>query len=78
MRQSMKATEQPLNRREFIRPGMRGAGAMAAGSAVLAASARVAGSGGVDKQANPFAYDLERYAQTDPRFMQYGQMDRRA
>ncbi len=59
-----------MNRRQFLGRSARQAGALALGGAVLrvASRARAAAPG---KEANPFAYDIERLAKTDPKLIQY-------
>lgn len=64
-----------LSRRRFIQQSARGVGvigvAVASGSLARAATPKAA-----DKQANPYAYDLGRFRQTDPKLIHYEEVGR--
>lgn len=70
----MKTPKQPINRRQFLDRGMRGAGVLAAGSAVGAFSGPFAF--GASPEANPFAYNLDLYTKTDPKLLRYEEVGR--
>jgi len=60
----MKEANQEINRRRFLNQGALGVGALAAGGAALVAAP-------AEKSVNPFAYDVTRFALTDPRLIHY-------
>lgn len=68
----MNRQQKNLSRRQFIDRGIRGAGLCAVGGASLALSS-AARSGPGNVAANPFAYDVERLAKTDPKLIGYEQ-----
>jgi len=72
----MRNQNRPITRRHFIQKSARSAGVLAAGSAAVVASTRRAGAGSAGKEANPFAYDVERLRQTDPKLIHYEQVGR--
>jgi hypothetical protein len=59
----MKTSKPFINRRQFLGRGAQGAGALAMGSAAWAAAA--------EKSVNPFAYDVDHLAKTDPKLIRY-------
>ena len=61
----------PLSRREFA--GQVARGALLAGAALVAGPAALAAQSG---QNNPFAYDLSRLSQTDPKLVRYEETGR--
>src|SRR6516165_9288175 len=63
----MKRDPARLSRRRFLAKGFGGAGVLALGAGTLAAG-RAA-----EKAVNPFAYDLDRLARTDPTLIRYEQ-----
>lgn len=67
----MRNQHQVITRRHFIRQSARRAGLLALGGASLGASAKLARAAAAQKDANPFAYDLERVSKTDPRLVHY-------
>jgi len=66
----MRRLYSTVNRREFLRQGARDAGLLAVAGVSLAASERSARAA-AGKDANPFAYDLERVSKTDPKLIRY-------
>lgn len=68
----MKTGKDAINRRTFIRKGAQGAGVLALGRAALEMNP---GALGAD-QANPFAYQVERLARTDPALLKYEEVRR--
>jgi hypothetical protein len=64
----MKNRNQTITRRVFLRRSASGAGWLALGGVSLARAAQ--------KNANPFAYDLERVSRTDPKLVRYEQAGR--
>ena len=61
----MKALNRAITRRQFLQQSAGGAGLLAVSSAL-----------GAGKDANPFAYDLERVSKTDPKLIRYEQVGR--
>jgi len=72
----MRNRKQTITRRRFIKETARGAGVLAASGAAVVASTRRARAAGAGKDANPFAYDLERLRKTDPKLIHYEQAGR--
>ncbi|HWH69322.1 MAG TPA: hypothetical protein VNT26_08040, partial [Candidatus Sulfotelmatobacter sp.] len=72
----MDPTRSAVTRREFLRQSARGTGLLAVSGAVLAASGSLARAAGAEKNANPFAYDVERFGKTDPALLHYEQVGR--
>lgn len=72
----MKEQNHLISRRRFLETSARGAAARAVAGTVMAVSARWGWTAGAGKKANPFAYDIERLARTDPRLVQYEQVGR--
>jgi hypothetical protein len=70
----MKKQDQSISRRDFLKEAAGGAGVLAVGSGSFAASVGLARGAGAGKDANPFAYDVERLRKTDPRLIQYEQV----
>lgn len=64
-------TQKGLNRREFIGRSIRGASVCAA---ALLANAKSFVQAAGDSAANPFAYDIDRIAATDPKLLTYLQV----
>ena len=64
----MKNRDRNITRRRFLRETAGGAGLLTVGSGTFAASVGLAGAASVGKDPNPFAYDVERYAQVPPLF----------
>ena len=64
----MKNRNQTMTRRVFLRRSASGAGWVAVGGVSLAGAAQ--------REANPFAYDLERVNKTDPKLVRYEQAGR--
>lgn len=61
----MKTSKNSITRRQFIGQSVGGAGALAVGSAL-----------GAGKDANPFAYDVQRFSKTDPKLIRYEEAGR--
>jgi hypothetical protein len=70
----MKNRKQIITRRHFLKETAGGAGMLAVGSGVFAASLGLARGGSVGKDPNPFAYDVERLRKTDPKLIHYEQV----
>jgi hypothetical protein len=70
----MKASKQPITRRQFLDRGVRGAGVLAAGSAVAAVSEQMGWA--AKSQTNPFAYDVGALSKTDPKLIRYEETGR--
>jgi DNA-binding beta-propeller fold protein YncE len=70
----MKNRNQSITRRRFLRETAGGAGMLAVGSASFAASVGLARGASAGKDANPFAYDVERLRKTDPKLIHYEQV----
>jgi sugar lactone lactonase YvrE len=70
----MKNRNQIITRRLFLKETAGGAGMLAVGSGVFAASVGLARGGSVGKDPNPFAYDVERLRKTDPKLIHYEQV----
>jgi hypothetical protein len=70
----MKNKHQTITRRDFLKETAGGAGILAVGSGSFAASVGLARGASVGKAPNPFAYDVERLRQTDPKLIQYEQV----
>jgi hypothetical protein len=66
----MKRSKADITRRKFLQRSAHGVGLLAVGMSA-AQSARTA-----DKAANPFAYDVDRLTHTDPKLIQYEQVNR--
>jgi len=67
----MKKPPLKINRRRFLGQGARGAGLLAVAGISLTTSARLARAASAAKEANPFAYDLDRVSRTDPKLIRY-------
>ena len=72
----MKDRNQAITRRDFLKEATGGAGILAVGSGSLAASVGLARGASAGKDANPFAYDVERLRRTDPKLIHYEQVGR--
>jgi hypothetical protein len=70
----MNSSNQDITRRQFLKDGVRGTGALALGGAALAGSAGAARAAATGKEANPWAYDLGQFNQTDPKLLGYEQV----
>ena len=70
----MQNQDQDITRRRFLEQTARGSGILAVGGGSLAASVRLAGAASAGKDANPFAYDVERLRKTDPKLIHYEQV----
>mgnify|MGYP001225515073 CR=1 FL=1 len=70
----MKNRTQNITRRHFLKETAGGAGILAVGSGSLAASVGLARGASAGKDANPFAYDVERLRKTDPKLIHYEQV----
>lgn len=70
----MKQPSHSITRRDFLREAAGGAGVLAVGSGTFAASVGLARGASAGKDANPFAYDVERLRQTDPKLVHYEQV----
>ena len=66
-------TARSLSRRQFMQQSIRGAGFYALGGAILANAWMSAQAGG-DSVSNPFAYDIDRMASTDPKLLTHEQV----
>ena len=71
----MTCSGKNLSRRQFIDRSVRSAGLCALGGLGLASSETIA-LAGADSAVNPFAYDIERAATTDPKLITYMQSGR--
>jgi hypothetical protein len=70
----MRNPKQTITRRQFIKDGAQDAGLLALGGAAFAASVSAARAAGMGKDTNPFAYDVGRLRQTDPKLIKYEQV----
>ena len=70
----MKKQKQSITRRDFLKEAAGGAGIIAVGSGTFAASVGLARGASAGKDANPFAYDVERLRKTDPKLIHYEQV----
>ena len=70
----MKKKNQTVTRRDFLKETAGGAGIIALGSGSFAASIGLGRAATAGKDANPFAYDVERLRKTDPKLIQYEQV----
>ena len=70
----MKNRNQTITRRDFLKETAGGAGILAVGSGAFAASVGLARGASAGKDANPFAYDVERLRKTDPKLIHYEQV----
>jgi hypothetical protein len=70
----MKNRNPSMTRRHFLKETAGGAGILAVGSGALAASFGLARAASAGKDANPFAYDVERLRKTDPKLVHYEQV----
>ena len=70
----MKKQKQSITRRDFLKETAGGAGIIAVGSGTFAASVGLARGASAGKDANPFAYDVERLRKTDPKLIHYEQV----
>ncbi len=68
----MKRTNNDLNRRQFIQQSLRGTG-LCALSGIAVATFEKSAQGG-ESSANPFAYEVERLNQIDPKLIKYEQV----
>jgi hypothetical protein len=71
----MRDRKQAISRRQFIKVGTQDAGILALGGAMFATSASAARAASSGKDANPFAYDVGGLRKTDPKLIQYEQVD---
>ena len=67
----MKKSPAAMTRRQFLGRSARDAGLLAVAGASLASAASRARAASAAKDANPFAYDLERVRKTDPKLIRY-------
>ncbi|MCX6928810.1 MAG: hypothetical protein NT154_37200 [Verrucomicrobia bacterium] len=72
----MQNRKQSITRRHFLKGTAGGAGILAVGSGSFAASIGLASAASAGKDANPFAYDVERLRKTDPKLIHYEQVAR--
>ncbi len=72
----MKDRNQTITRRHFLKETAASAGILAVGSGSFAASVGPARAATAGKDANPFAYDVERFGKTDPKLIHYEQVGR--
>ena len=70
----MKNRKQIITRRDFLKETAGGAGILAVGSGSFAASVGLGRAASAGKDANPFAYDVERLRKTDPKLIHYEQV----
>ena len=70
----MKNQKQSITRRHFLKETAGGAGILAVGSGSFAASIGLARGASAGKDANPFAYDVDRLRKTDPKLIHYEQV----
>lgn len=70
----MKFPKPGISRRQFI--DAAAIGCLAASSAALAGSVKLAGAETDSGSANPFAYDLSRFTTTDPKLIRYEEIGR--
>jgi hypothetical protein len=66
---NMKQPTRVISRREFIQRGAHRAGVLTVSGAVVSMTARTAVAEAASK--NPFAYDVDRLAKTDPKLVRY-------
>jgi hypothetical protein len=72
----MKIPGKPINRRQFIGRGAQGMGFLAISGSAINASAQSGGADASASRANPFAYDVGRFAKTDVRLIGYEEVRR--
>ena len=65
-----------MTRRDFLKETAGGAGLLAVGGGAFAASLQLTRGASAGKDANPFAYDVERLRRTDPKLIHYEQVGR--
>jgi hypothetical protein len=70
----MKKQNLTITRRDFLKETAGGAGILAVGTGAFAASIGLGRAASAGKDANPFAYDVERLRQTDPKLIHYEQV----
>jgi DNA-binding beta-propeller fold protein YncE len=70
----MKKKNESITRRDFLKETAGGAGILAVGTGSLAASLGQSRAASAGKDANPFAYDVERLRKTDPKLIHYQQV----
>ena len=70
----MSNRKQSITRRQFIRRSAQDGGILALGGMAVASSATSALAASSGKDANPFAYDVDRLRKTDPKLIQYEQV----
>jgi len=70
----MKNRKQTITRRHFLKETTGGAGILVVGSGSFAASLGLARGASAGTTPNPFAYDVERLRQTDPKLIHYEQV----
>lgn len=63
-----------ITRRQFIKESAQDAGLLVLGGMAVASSVPFAGAASAGKEANPFAYDVGRFRQTDPKLIHYEQV----
>jgi hypothetical protein len=72
----MKTQKGAISRRKFIRWSASGATVAAMSGSVIKASQNLASAASAGKSSNPFAYEVEHFARTDPKWIQYEQAGR--
>ena len=70
----MKKQIPAISRRDFLKETAGGAGILAVGTGSFAASIGLGRAASAGKDPNPFAYDVERLRQTDPKLIHYEQV----
>jgi hypothetical protein len=72
----MKPQKGAISRRKFIRWSASGATVAVMSGSVIKASQNLALGASAGKSSNPFAYEVEHFARTDPKWIQYEQTGR--
>lgn len=72
----MKLPNRVISRRKFIERSAQGVGYLAVSGAAMTVSAQVARAAAEPSSANPFAYDISRFAKTDPKLLRYEEAGR--
>jgi hypothetical protein len=70
----MRNRSRTITRRQFIKKSAQDAGILAVGGVTFAASAGLGRAASAGKDTNPFAYDVGRLRQTDPKLIHYEQV----
>src|ERR1043165_9203702 len=72
----MKLSNRAISRRQYIERSAQGISYLTLGSAAMVASAQLARAVTEASRSNPFAYDISRFAKTDPKLIRYEEVGR--